>query len=114
MARQQTPRSQQVRNAISEIQEGLARNGCEGYGGNATEFLEEYDIKIEDDREEAGGGEFLMYVGCPEWIEGDDPISDGHYGYNWEDTLALVKFYAKHSVKHPEYATREYNIDMSR
>jgi hypothetical protein len=48
------------------------------------------------------------YFPQPAWLEGDDPLKDGHYSNNWYETLWLVEFYAKHHPEHPDHDQREY------
>lgn len=52
--------------------------------------------------------ESCWYVGQPDWLEGDDPIKDGHYARTMGEVWFLVDFYAKHHPDHPDHANREY------
>jgi hypothetical protein len=47
------------------------------------------------------------YFPQPVWLN-DDPLKDGHYANNWDETLWLVEFYAKHHPEHPDHENREY------
>ena len=48
------------------------------------------------------------WVSQPTWLEGEDPLEDGHYAHELGEVLWLVEFYAKHHPDHPDYAKREY------
>ena len=48
------------------------------------------------------------WVSQPAWLEGEDPLEDGHYACTLDEVLWLVEFYAKHHPDHPDYAEREY------
>ena len=48
------------------------------------------------------------WVSPPTWLEGDDPLEDGHFAYRLDEVLWLLEFYAKHHPDHPDYAKREY------
>lgn len=47
------------------------------------------------------------WVNQPTWLEGEDPLKDGHFCYELDDLLWLVEFYAKHHPTHPDHANRE-------
>lgn len=79
--------------------EAKARRACKALAAH-------YNITIEIDRE---FDRTTHYVGQPDWLQGDDPIEDDHYGYCWSETIEIVKFYAKHHPTHPEHATREFH-----
>jgi len=49
------------------------------------------------------------WVSQPDWLEGDDPLVDGHYARDMRGVWSLVDFYAKHHPDHPDHANREYN-----
>lgn len=53
--------------------------------------------------------ESCWYVGQPDWLEGDDPLVDGHYARDYGELHGLVEFYAMHHPDHPDHANREYN-----
>lgn len=88
----------------------------------ALRLAKKYDIEWDDDSCYEGGEYWQKVVGVPTrrvnilvhyfpqpaWLEGDDPLGDGHYSYNWYDTLWLVEFYAKHHPDHPDHEHREY------
>jgi len=75
----------------------------------AKRIAKKYSITIEDDSiRDYDGYDMRHWVGCPEWIEGDDPLEDGHFSYDWSDTRWLVEFYAKHHPSHPEHDKREF------
>lgn len=75
----------------------------------AHRIAKQYVIDWEDDSYRDGDHyNHLHYFPKPEWLEGDDPLEDGHYSYNWDDTLWLVEFYAKHHPDHPDHESREY------
>lgn len=48
------------------------------------------------------------WVSPPTWLEGDDPLGDGHFAHRLDEVLWLLEFYAKHHPDHPDYAKREY------
>ena len=50
------------------------------------------------------------WVSKPDWLEGDDPIIDGHYAHNMHEVWSLVDLYAKHHPDHPDHANREYGF----
>jgi len=77
----------------------------------AKRIAAEYDIVIEDASDRDRDGHYLRHwVHRPDWLKGDDPITDGHYSHDWSDTLWLVEFYSKHHPSHPEHANREYGV----
>jgi len=85
------------------------RNALSATRRRAQRLAWKYDIKWEDDSYYDGNDYCLThYFPQPEWLEGDDPLEDGHYSYNWDDTLWLVEFYAKHHPDHPDHESREY------
>lgn len=85
-----------------EIEEGATRR-------KAKRIAKRWAVTWEDDSyRESGHYNHLHYFPKPEWLEGDDPLEDGHYAYNWDDTLWLVEFYAKHHPDHPDHEHREY------
>ena len=49
------------------------------------------------------------WVSKPDWLEGDDPLVDGHYARDYLELHGLVEFYAMHHPDHPDHANREYN-----
>ena len=48
------------------------------------------------------------WVSQPTWLEGEDPLEDGHFAHELYEVLWLVEFYAKHHPDHPDHAKREY------
>ena len=50
------------------------------------------------------------WVSKPDWLEGDDPIVDGHYAHTMHEVWSLVDLYAKHHPDHPDHANREYGF----
>ena len=75
----------------------------------AKRIAKKYSIDIENDSVwDIDGYDFRTWVSCPEWLEGDDPLEDGHYAYDWADTRWLVEFYAKHHPTHPKHSEREF------
>ena len=48
------------------------------------------------------------WVSPPTWLEGDDPLEDGHFAHELYEVLWLLEFYAKHHPDHPDHAKREY------
>ena len=89
----------------------------------ALRLAKKYDIEWVDDSYYEDGGEYwqkivgvptrrlknlVHYFPQPAWLEGDDPLKDGHYSNNWDETLWLVEFYARHNPEHPDYWNREY------
>jgi len=89
--------------------ERRARNAENACRRQARKIAERYGIKWEDDSYREGGEHnHLHYFPKPDWLEGDDPLGDGHYAYNWDETEWLVEFYAKHHPDHPDHANREY------
>jgi len=85
------------------------RNAMNATLRRAHRIAKQYGIKWEDDSYYDGDDYCLThYFPQPDWLEGDDPLEDGHYSYNWDDTLWLVEFYAKHHPDHPDHANREY------
>lgn len=81
-------------------QTALARAKCKALAA-------QYGIEIEEDK---GIEHRAFWIGQPEWLEGDDPVEDGHYVYEWEDALELVEIYAKHHPSHPDHANRKFNV----
>jgi hypothetical protein len=85
----------------------------------ALRLAKKYDIEWVDDSYYEDGGEYwqkivgvptrrlknlVHYFPQPAWLEGDDPLKDGHYANNWDETLWLVEFYARSTIpEHPDY-----------
>ena len=72
-----------------------------------------YDMNYEDDHEYYyDNGVPVRYskwwVSPPTWLEGDDPLEDGHFAHRLYEVLWLLEFYAKHHPDHPDHAKREY------
>lgn len=89
--------------------ERRARNAVSAARRKAQRLAKKYDIEWDDDSYYDGYDYCLThYFPKPEWLEGDDPLEDGHYSTDWEETLWLVEFYAKHHPEHPDHASREY------
>jgi hypothetical protein len=57
--------------------------------------------------------ESKWWVSQPHWLEGDDPLVDGHFAHDYYELLWLVEFYAKHHPDHPDHANREYGTHNS-
>ena len=89
----------------------------------ALRLAKKYDIEWVDDSYYEDGGEYwqkivgvptrrlknlVHYFPQPVWLKGDDPLKDGHYANNWDETLWLVEFYARHNPEHPDHEHREY------
>jgi hypothetical protein len=75
----------------------------------AKRLAEKYGIKWEDDSYREDGEYCLwLYFPVPDFIEGDDPLIDGHFAANWDEAEWIVEFYAKHHPDHPDHANREY------
>ena len=67
-----------------------------------------YGIEIETDHSYWGDEiDKKWWVSKPSWLEGDDPLGDGHYAHDWATCLWIVEFYAKHHPDHPEHDKRE-------
>jgi hypothetical protein len=89
--------------------ERRARNAVSAARQKAQRLAKKYDIEWDDDSyRECGEYNHVHYFPQPVWLEGDDPLKDGHYANNWEETLWLVEFYARHNPEHPDYWNREY------
>jgi hypothetical protein len=89
--------------------ERRARNAVSAARRKAQRLAEKYGIEWDDDSyRESGHYNHLHYFPQPDFIEGADPLGDGHYAYNWDETLWLVEFYAKHHPEHPDHEHREY------
>ena len=89
--------------------ERRARNAVRAARQKAQRLAKKYDIEWDDDSyRECGEYNLTHWVGQPAWLEGDDPLKDGHYAYNWEETLWLVEFYARHNPEHPDHEHREH------
>jgi hypothetical protein len=89
--------------------ERRARNAVSAARQKAQRLAKKYDIEWEDDSyREFGEYNHFHYFPQPAWLEGDDPLKDGHYANNWDETLWLVEFYSKHHPEHPDYWNREY------
>ena len=81
------------------------------YRRQTNALAKQYAIKIENNIEDwLEAGEVRHWVLKPAWLSGDDPLADGHHSNDWEDTLWLVEFYAKHSPAHPDHANREFLV----
>jgi hypothetical protein len=75
----------------------------------ALRLAKKYDIEWADDSYYEGDEyNHVHYFPQPAWLEGDDPLKDGHYSNNWDETLWLVEFYARHNPEHPDHDQREY------
>jgi hypothetical protein len=89
--------------------ERRARNAVSAARQKAQRLAKKYDIEWDDDSyRECGEYNLVHYFPQPVWLKGDDPLKDGHYANNWEETLWLVEFYAKHHPEHPDHENREY------
>lgn len=89
--------------------ERRARNAVSAARQKAQRLAKKYDIGWEDDSyREFGEYNHVHYFPQPAWLKGEDPLEDGHYANNWDETLWLVEFYAKHHPDHPDHANREY------
>ena len=85
------------------------RNALNSARRKARRIANQYGIKWEDNSYYENDEYCLwLYFPQPEWLEGDDPLEDGHYANNWDETLWLVEFYAKHHPEHPDHDQREY------
>tara|TARA_R110001583_G_scaffold89414_1_gene230709 strand:- start:741 stop:1193 length:453 start_codon:yes stop_codon:yes gene_type:complete len=76
-------------------------------------ICKKYDVSYEDDHTYDYENNVPVryskwWVGQPTWLEGDDPLEDGHFAHRLDEVLWLVEFYAKHHPDHPDYAKREY------
>ena len=76
-----------------------------------------YDMSYEDDHDYYHDNGVPVrsskwWVSPPTWLEGDDPLEDGHFAYELYEVLWLLEFYAKHHPDHPDHVKREY-IDAS-
>jgi hypothetical protein len=67
-----------------------------------------YDDSYREDVGTKDSTTLSHYFPQPAWLEGDDPLEDGHYSTDWYETLWLVEFYAKHHPEHPDHDNREY------
>ena len=86
--------------------------------GNRTRYqirkiCKAYDMSYEDDHDYYHDNGVPVrssrwWVSQPAWLEGDDPLEDGHHACTLDEVLWLVEFYAKHHPDHPDYAEREY------
>ena len=101
------------------LAERRARNAVRAARQKTKRLAKKYDIEWEDDsyREKLivlfdgryyGYYNHLHYFPKPDFIEGADPLGDGHYAYNWDETLWLVEFYARHNPEHPDYEHRDH------
>ena len=89
--------------------ERRARNAVGAARQKAQRLAKKYDIEWDDESyREFGEYNLTHWVDQPAWLEGDDPLKDGHYSNNWYQTLWLVEFYARHNPEHPDYDQREY------
>jgi chorismate mutase len=85
-----------------EIAEGADRR-------KANRLARRWGVYWEDDSYREGGVyNHLHYFPKPDFLEGADPLTDGHYAYSWDETLWLVEFYAKHNPEHPDHEHREF------
>ena len=85
-----------------EVADGATRR-------KAKRIARRWGVTWEDDSyRESGYYNHLHYFPKPDFIEGADPLGDGHYAYNWDETLWLVEFYAQHNPEHPDHDQREY------
>jgi hypothetical protein len=88
--------------------ERRARNAVSAARRKAQRLAKKYDIEWDDDSyREFGVYNHFHYFPQPVWLN-DDPLKDGHYANNWDETLWLVEFYAKHHPEHPDHDQREY------
>jgi hypothetical protein len=88
--------------------ERRARNAVSAARRKAQRLAKKYDIEWDDDSyREFGVYNHFHYFPQPVWLN-DDPLKDGHYANNWDETLWLVEFYAKHHPEHPDHENREY------
>jgi hypothetical protein len=98
-----------LQSAQSEAAKREQRNWVNRNRAKAKRLALKYDIEIEDDSvRDYDGYDLRHWVGQPEWLEGDDPLEDGHFSHCWSETVWLVEFYAKHHPSHPEHASREF------
>mgnify|MGYP003122365848 FL=1 len=75
----------------------------------AKRIAKKYSITIEDDSvRDYDGYDMRHWVCQPEWLEGDEPLEDGHFSFDWGNTRWLVEFYAKHHPSHPQHDKREF------
>lgn len=94
--------------AMKSERERLEKNYISNVRRKAKKIATQYNIEIENDsHREYGEYHLIHYIGQPDWLQGDDPLDDGHYAYDWEETLWLVEFYAKWHPDHPEYEQRK-------
>jgi hypothetical protein len=99
--------------AKEEKAERRARNAVSAARKKAQRLAKKYDIEWDDDsyREwwycSTTRRLLVHYFPQPVWLN-DDPLKDGHYSNNWDETLWLVEFYAKHHPEHPDHDQREY------
>jgi len=74
----------------------------------AKSLSKRYSIEIDTDHSYWGDEiDKKWWVSKPSWLEGDDPLGDGHYAHDWATCLWIVEFYAKHHPDHPEHDKRE-------
>ena len=98
------------------LSKAVARNEDSRVRYQIKKLCKKYDIEYDVDYDncyydyEKGvpTRESCWYVGQPDWLEGDDPIKDGHYARTMDEVWFLVDFYAKHHPDHPDHANREY------
>lgn len=104
-----TRQVRELESARTEAAEREQRNWVNRNRAKAKRVASKYGIEIEDDSVwDSDGYDLRHWVGQPDWLEGDDPLNDGHYSYCWSDTVWLVEFYAKHHPSHPDHAKREF------
>jgi len=103
-----------ARNASAIVREKIqaerrARIELNATRKEALRLAKKYDIEWDDDSYYEGDEyNHVHYFPQPAWLKGDDPLKDGHYANNWDETLWLVEFYARHNPEHPDHDQREY------
>ena len=102
-------RARQLEQDLSEAIEQESKRAINRDRSAAKRIAKKYSITIEDDSAwDIDGYDMRHWVCQPEWLEGDDPLEDGHFSYDWSDTRWLVEFYAKHHPSHPKHSEREF------
>lgn len=102
-------RVRQLEQDLSEAIEQESKRAINRDRSAAKRIAKKYSITIEDDSAwDIDGYDMRHWVCQPEWLEGDDPLEDGHFSYDWSDTRWLVEFYAKHHPSHPKHSEREF------
>jgi len=95
----------------TETAERERRNWVNRNRSKAKRLAAKYGIEIEDESiRDYDGYDLRHWVGQPDWLEGDDPLTDGHFSHCWSDTVWLVEFYAKHHPSHPDHENREHRV----